>query len=220
MVGDAINHNRIEYIFAGYPERLGLSLSCPLLSGYGIITIKIYEDQALSENDEKDISISVASGVPSVYTQGEADAIRYSRTELGGSARFRSMAGAFGALGGDFSAIGQNPAGLGIFRSSEVSATIDFSSISNRAAWQGSSETFNKNKLLFTGIGYVGSWGKANEDVSVNFGLGAKRVLDYERSFRIAGGEQKFSVAQLRLPAKPIRLISITMDWRAVGLRT
>lgn len=141
------------------------------------------------------VALSVASGVPSVYAQGEADAIRYSRTELGGSARFRSMAGAFGALGGDFSAIGQNPAGLGIFRSSEVSATIDFSSISNRAAWQGSSETFNKNKLLFTGIGYVGSWGKANEDVSVNFGLGAKRVLDYERSFRIAGGEQKFSVA-------------------------
>ncbi|MCT9925374.1 hypothetical protein N7272_14545, partial [Enterococcus faecalis] len=78
-------------------------------------------------------ALSVASGVPSVYAQGEADAIRYSRTELGGSARFRSMAGAFGALGGDFSAIGQNPAGLGIFRSSEVSATIDFSSISNRA---------------------------------------------------------------------------------------
>lgn len=61
------------------------------------------------------VALSVASGVPSVYAQGEADAIRYSRTELGGSARFRSMAGAFGALGGDFSAIGQNPAGLGIF---------------------------------------------------------------------------------------------------------
>ncbi|KGL56458.1 transporter [Porphyromonas gulae] len=147
--------------------------------------------------------LATTLGMQSVHAQGEADAIRYSRTELGGSARFRSMAGAFGALGGDFSAIGQNPAGLGIFRSSELSATIDFSSISNQVSWQGSSESFSKNKLLFTGISYVGSWGKGSEDVSMNFGLGAKRVLDYERSFGMAGGEQKFSVADYTAAQTP-----------------
>ena len=36
--------------------------------------------------------------------------------EVNGTARYMSMGGAFGALGGDASAIIDNPAGLGIYR--------------------------------------------------------------------------------------------------------
>ncbi|PVZ08327.1 OmpP1/FadL family transporter [Porphyromonas loveana] len=148
-------------------------------------------------------ALSIVAGTPAIHAQGEADAIRYSRTELGGSARFRSMAGAFGALGGDFSSIGQNPAGLGVFLSSEVSATLDFSATSNQVSWQGSSEKFNKNKLLFSAISYVGTWEQPTEDVSINFGFGAKRILDYARSFRMSGGEQKYSLADYTAAQTP-----------------
>ena len=39
------------------------------------------------------------------------DALRYALNNLTGTARFRGMSGAFGAVGGDLSAINQNPAG-------------------------------------------------------------------------------------------------------------
>lgn len=51
--------------------------------------------------------------------QNITDALRYSTDELSGTARFKSMSGAFGALGGDLSALGINPAGSAVFSSSE-----------------------------------------------------------------------------------------------------
>ena len=54
-----------------------------------------------------------------VSAQGIFDALRYADNSINGTARYMSMAGAFGALGGDASSIVDNPAGLGIYRSSE-----------------------------------------------------------------------------------------------------
>lgn len=58
--------------------------------------------------------------------QSDVDAFRYSKTFNGGTARFLSMGGAFGSLGADFSTIGTNPAGLGLFTKSEVSVSPAF----------------------------------------------------------------------------------------------
>ena len=52
-------------------------------------------------------------------------AILFSQNDTNGSARFTAMSGAFGALGGDVSAINVNPAGLGIFTNSTFSATLN-----------------------------------------------------------------------------------------------
>ena len=45
------------------------------------------------------------------------DANRWMGRDLNGTARFVGMGGALGALGGDISTIGTNPAGIGIYRS-------------------------------------------------------------------------------------------------------
>ncbi|HSH66758.1 MAG TPA: hypothetical protein VLB84_13425, partial [Bacteroidia bacterium] len=50
------------------------------------------------------------------YSQNDIDAMRYSQLTFGGTARFNSMAGSMGALGGDISTLSFNPAGIGIFR--------------------------------------------------------------------------------------------------------
>ena len=42
----------------------------------------------------------------------------------GGTARFMSMGGAFTALGGDISTLSQNPAGIGVFRTSEMMSNL------------------------------------------------------------------------------------------------
>ncbi|MGR7812219.1 OmpP1/FadL family transporter [Lacinutrix undariae] len=59
-----------------------------------------------------------------VMAQNVSDAVRYSQDEIQGSARFRGMSGAFGALGGDLSAVSINPAGSAIFNNSYASFTI------------------------------------------------------------------------------------------------
>ena len=58
-----------------------------------------------------------------VLAQNVDDALRYSQVFYNGTARFMSMGGAFTALGADLSAIRLNPAGTGVFRSSEASLT-------------------------------------------------------------------------------------------------
>jgi len=70
------------------------------------------------------IPMLLGAFLKSASAQSDADALRYSQTSLAGTARFTSMAGAFGALGGDFSSIAINPAGLGIYRKSEFTAEI------------------------------------------------------------------------------------------------
>ena len=66
-------------------------------------------------------AILLISGMASA--QNEEDIVRYSVTTNAGSARSSAMGGAFGALGGDISTLGNNPAGIGVFRRSEISLT-------------------------------------------------------------------------------------------------
>ncbi len=58
-----------------------------------------------------------------VFAQSETDIVRYSIPATAGSARVSAMGGAFGALGGDLTALVNNPAGIGVFRKSEISIT-------------------------------------------------------------------------------------------------
>lgn len=61
-----------------------------------------------------------------ILAQDVTDAVRYSMDEIQGTARFRAMGGAFGALGGDMSAVNINPAGSAIFNNSHASLTLGY----------------------------------------------------------------------------------------------
>ena len=62
---------------------------------------------------------TVGAGAQTIY-----DATIIAQKELKGTARFVGMGGAMGALGGDISTIGTNPAGIGIYRSND--ATVSY----------------------------------------------------------------------------------------------
>jgi hypothetical protein len=55
--------------------------------------------------------------------QNEVDALRFSNTYHGGTARVMGMGGAFSALGSDISSASINPAGLALYRSSDINFT-------------------------------------------------------------------------------------------------
>ncbi|MGN0186405.1 MAG: OmpP1/FadL family transporter [Paludibacteraceae bacterium] len=71
----------------------------------------------------------------SLQAQGVFDVMRYTGTDITGTARYMSMAGAFGALGGDASAIIDNPAGLGIYRMAEATLTADVTATKTQSLW-------------------------------------------------------------------------------------
>ena len=54
-----------------------------------------------------------------ISAQTVYDAAKITGKDLNGTARFVGMGGAMGALGGDISTIGTNPAGIGIYRSND-----------------------------------------------------------------------------------------------------
>ncbi|MDE5773632.1 MAG: hypothetical protein K2H86_04155, partial [Muribaculaceae bacterium] len=70
-------------------------------------------------------TLSALSMSGSALAQSAVDAYRIAQPDMKGTARFMSMGGAFGALGGDLSTLSQNPAGIGVYRNSEVGFTLD-----------------------------------------------------------------------------------------------
>lgn len=94
--------------------------------------------------------------------QSAIDGYRFSQPDLKGTARYMGMGGAFGALGGDLSAISDNPAGLGVYRRSEIGLTMDVDIQSATSEAQGAKTSTNRTKFLFNNIGGVGSWNLAN----------------------------------------------------------
>jgi len=66
-----------------------------------------------------------------ILAQDITEAVRYSIDEIQGSARFRAMGGAFGALGGDMSAVNINPASSAIFNTSNISTSLGVFNNSN-----------------------------------------------------------------------------------------
>src|SRR5690554_3626875 len=89
------------------------------------------------------------------FAQNENDVLRYSTTDVFGSARFEAMAGSFGALGADFSAIQVNPAGMGRFSSSNMSISLNNSLITNEALYNGQSTSSSHNKFTLSSGGAV-----------------------------------------------------------------
>ena len=83
-------------------------------------------------------------GTAVVNAQNLYDAARLMGNDLNGTARFVGMGGAMGALGGDISTMGTNPAGIGIYRSSDVMTSFGFSNIGMKSNMSGTKNEQDK----------------------------------------------------------------------------
>jgi hypothetical protein len=83
------------------------------------------------------------------------DALRYAVENLTGSARFRGMGGAFGAVGGDLSAINQNPAGSIFFANNFATFTGSSFNSKNSSSYMGTTRNDNDNSLDLNQAGVV-----------------------------------------------------------------
>jgi len=89
------------------------------------------------------------------YAQDVNDVVRYSTENLNGTARFRAMSGAFGALGGDFSAFSINPAGSGVFSTGEVTISLSNYNNDNDASYFGTLSNTNDSEFDLNQAGIV-----------------------------------------------------------------
>lgn len=132
----------------------------------------------------------LALGGGTAFAQSQLDAFKYAQRELSGTARYMSMGGAFGALGGDISVLNTNPAGLAIYKSSEVVTTLSVSSAKTNVNWLGTEVDNSRTKVNFDNIAYVGYFPTANDEgiVSWNVGFSYNRLKNFNRNYTMATG--------------------------------
>ena len=71
--------------------------------------------------------------------QSTYDVIPIFNNDLTGTARFVGMGGAMSALGGDISVMSTNPAGIGIYRSNDLNASLSLGTLNTDSKFKGSS---------------------------------------------------------------------------------
>ncbi|WP_281232299.1 OmpP1/FadL family transporter [Flavobacterium gelatinilyticum] len=90
------------------------------------------------------------------HSQDISDAVRFSQDNITGTARFRAMSGAFGAVGGDMSALSVNPAGSAIFNNNQAGLTLSNQSIANKSRYFNDPQTQDKdNSFLLNQAGAI-----------------------------------------------------------------
>ena len=108
-----------------------------------------------------------------------------SQTELRGDARYLGMAGAFGALGGNLSTLANNPAGIGVYRSSEIGATLDIDGQRTTLNMGVSPVTATQTRVACNNFGYVGSMSIGSETMPYFcWGVTYNRINSFDRSYR------------------------------------
>lgn len=139
------------------------------------------------------LSFSVA------HSQEITDAVRYAQDNLSGTARFRAMGGAFGALGGDLSAININPAGSAIFANNQIAITLSNFDTKNNSNYFGTNTTAKDNSFDLSQAGGVFVFKDSNPNndgwkkfsVSVNY----ENTNNFNNSIFSAGTNPTNSVA-------------------------
>lgn len=142
-------------------------------------------------------------GAAQGFAQNEVDALRYSQLNLSGTARFTSMGGAFGALGGDMSTMTINPAGIGVFTRTTGSISIGLTSSNTDGTYLGSTSSDGRVNFNLTNAGAVVRFKrKRGQDrqwswKSFHLGVSFNRTANFNGRTSIVGANPSSSVVDV-----------------------
>jgi len=143
-------------------------------------------------------TISIVLIACSAFAQDLTDALRYSNYHISGTARSAAMGNAFGALGGDFSSLSINPAGLGVYRSGEFALTPSFGQTSIDGTYLNNKVSDSKYNLSFDNLGFVSMFPTSENGesglVSINIGLGFNKLGNFSMNSLAEGLDAKHSI--------------------------
>ena len=117
-------------------------------------------------------------------------ALIFSQQNYGSTARSKAMGNAFGAIGGDFSSLSINPAGIGIYQKSEFSSTLNLLGMnSTDATYQGQIANDQSNNFSFRNLGFVMANPVQNGGsglVSLNWGFGFNKLNNFNQNYAVS----------------------------------
>lgn len=134
-----------------------------------------------------------------IFAQNQVDALRYSNLMFGGSARYVALGGAFGAVGADFTTLSVNPAGIGLYKTSEMSFSPSMYIGKTTASYNGKSMDDLRYNFNLGHAGMVMSFpGNAKKDESgwknIQFGFGINRLQNFNNRILLEGKNQSSSM--------------------------
>ncbi|WP_158840738.1 OmpP1/FadL family transporter [Polaribacter sp. L3A8] len=115
--------------------------------------------------------------------------VLFSQNDDNGSARFTSMSGAFGALGGDISSMSINPAGIAVFKNSSFSGTFNSRNTNINSKYYGNSLKTKDNFFNLSHAGAVLVFDSAYKSDWSKFAIGFNYRItkDFKNSFIAQG---------------------------------
>ena len=117
------------------------------------------------------------------YSQNETDALRYSQTFFGGSARYEAMAGSFGALGADLSVANTNPAGLGRFSQNQFAIGGNGAFLNSKSLYNGTAGSDKGAAFSLSNFGALAAIDRTYKGRGwhfLQFGFTYNRTCDYQ----------------------------------------
>jgi hypothetical protein len=128
-------------------------------------------------------------GMQILSAQNEVDVLRFSQSFIMGTARSVGMGGAVGALGGDFTSVSVNPAGLGIYRGSEFTITPAFNWNVTTSDFLNQRNESSQNSFNLANFGFVSCHDLNQESgwISTNFAFGYNTLNNYNQRILMAG---------------------------------
>ena len=116
------------------------------------------------------------------------DVQRFAERQVIGTARYVAMGGAMTAIGGDPSAALDNPAGLGLYRRSEIMRTLD--ETIDRTYQSGTNDRYGRSRFAAPQISAIWSLGNPQRIrglIYSNFMLSSNRLATYNRDIHAEG---------------------------------
>jgi hypothetical protein len=145
------------------------------------------------------IILLLVSTVVSVEAQTTDELLQLGTQEIQGTARFTGLGGAFNALGGDFGSLSTNPAGIGIYRSSEFVISPSLTLNNATTNFRGESLSDNRTRFGLANLGYVSTYltQKSEGLISVNFGIGYNKSANFYKRTSLRGYDSPNSVLKM-----------------------
>lgn len=127
----------------------------------------------------------------------QEDGIRYAVQDITGTARYRAMSGAFGALGGDLSALNVNPAGSAFFNNNFASISASNFNTKNNSIYFGNKTDERSNSLDLNQLGAVLVFknnGENSDWKKITLGFNYEKTNNFDNNVFISGTNPNNSI--------------------------
>ena len=133
-------------------------------------------------------------GLGTLSAQNINDAVRYSDYSPFGTAAAVGLGSSIGAMGGDYSVIGINPAGIAEFRKSAFTFTPSLNTQSSDGSFKDDSSlstTRSRSSFLVDNISFVASGGnRSGKWQTSNWAVGFSKLAEFSRDVKIEGSTE------------------------------